>query len=95
MLTYTVRLIRNGNLVAKVRVKAREVMVVGNYYNGIPYQPETDEVIAAVPRMYHKAIRRHVSWWACHNSNSMPLAMNLYTTNSKPMGSLFATPDWL
>jgi hypothetical protein len=94
MLTFTVRLIRNGVIRKQITVDAREAIVVGNYHNGIPYQPNTDQVIASMPRTYHKAIQRHVTWWAS-NSTSLPLAMNLYTTDRKPMGTLFATADWV
>ena len=94
MLTFTVRLIRNGVIRKTMKVDAREAIIVGNYYNGIPYQPNTDQVIANVPTQYHKAIQRHVRWWA-PSSPSMPLAMNLYSYDNKPMGTLFATADWL
>lgn len=82
---------RCGFLVAGI-----EAGLVGDYYNGKPYQPDTTAVHDMLPYQYRKAFDRALKWWqdSSMSGRVLPLKCELKTLKGKPMGTLFATPAW-
>ena len=95
-LSYTVQLNAHGVVRFKATVPAKEAGLVGDYHNGTPYQPLNSEVRQALPYAYRKAFDRAMKWWHVHTMSGrrMPLKCDLWTLRGKPMGTLFATPNW-
>jgi hypothetical protein len=96
-LTYTVQFNSGGIMRFKAEVPAKPVGIVGDYHNGTPYQPDTDDVRAALPHAYRRAFDRAALWWQQNSMSGrhMPLMRELYGVNGKPLGTLFATPNWV
>jgi len=95
-LTYNVQLNANGVIRFRATVDAKEAGIVGDYLNGVPYQPDNAQVIAAIPYRYRKAFQRALKWWQTDSMSgrSLPLMCRLETLRGKPMGTLYATPNW-
>lgn len=96
-LQYNVQLNAHGVIRFKATVPAREAGIVGDYHNGVPYQPDNDAVRKVLPYRYRKAFDRTLKWWQTESMSgrSLPLKCELHTARDhKPMGTLFATPDW-
>mgnify|MGYP005821884279 CR=1 FL=1 len=96
MLTYTIHLNAHGGVRFKTTVPAKESGLVGDYHNGVPYQPDNSEVRLGLPYRYRKAFDRALKWWheSSMSGRSLPLKCDLYTSKGAPMGTLYATPDW-
>lgn len=96
-LTFSVQLNAHGVVVCKAQVKAVAAGLVGDWFEGKPYQPNTDDVAACLPYRYRKAFKRALKWWQTESMSgrSMPLKCDLTTLRGKPMGTLFATPEWV
>lgn len=97
MLSYDITLHRYGVIWRKFTVPAKEAALVGDWFNGNPYQPDVEEVISKLPQNYTKAIRRARSWWqtASMSGRDIPLKMELYSVTHYSMGTLYATPNWV
>jgi hypothetical protein len=97
-LTFTVQLNRHGAVFFKTTVKAKESGIVGDWYNGKPYQPDSDEVRAAIPFLFRPAFDRAVLRWSetngANQSRLLPLMTELRGLRGQPLGTLFATPNW-
>lgn len=96
-LTFNVQLNADGCIRWKAVVPAHEAGLVGDWFKGKPYQPKRDEVRDRLPYKYRKAFDRAMTWWQEQSMSGryMPLKCDLYTLKGrKPMGSLFATPNW-
>lgn len=95
-LSFNVQLNSHGVMRFKTIVPAVEAGIVGDWFNGKPYQPNTSDVESALPFHYRKAFRRALKWWQTDSMSGrlMPLKCDLVTLRGKPMGTLFATPNW-
>lgn len=97
MLQFNVQLNADGVVRFKAVVPAVEAGLVGDWFEGKPYQPDERAVFERLPYRYRKAFTRAMKWWQTESMSgrSMPLKCELKTLRGKPMGSLFATPDWV
>lgn len=95
-LTFNVQLNRHGGIVCKAEVPAHEAGIVGDWYEGKPYQPSRAEVRAAIPFQYRAAFDRSIGWWqeSTMSGRLMPLKMDLLSLKRQPLGTLYATPNW-
>lgn len=95
-LHFDIQLQANGTKRCGFLVEAQEAGLVGDWYKGKPYQPNTDAVRAMLPYQYRKAFDRALKWWQTESMSGrmMPLKCELKTLAGKPMGTLFATPNW-
>lgn len=95
-LTFNVQLNANGVIRVKTTVPACEAGIVGDWYRGKPYQPVNEDVRAALPYHCRKAFDRALTWWqeSTMSGRCMPLKCELYTLKRKPLGTLYATPNW-
>lgn len=95
MLTYSIQL-NDGIIRFKTIVPAMESGIVGDYHNSKPYQPDYSAVLSSLPFRYRKAFIRAQKWWQDKNMSGrlLPLKCDLYTLKGKPMGTLYATPNW-
>jgi hypothetical protein len=95
-LEYIVTLHREGQAVWRARVPAKQCGLVGDYHNGLPYQPDADALTKALPHSHKKAFERALGWWQTHfpGSRPVPLKCELTSTKGYGIGVLFATPDW-
>ena len=96
-LTFTVQLNRDGVVRFKGTVSAQEMGIVGDWYKGRPYQPIAKEVRALIPYHYRKAFDRALKWGQTESMSgrSMPLMCDLTALSGAPMGTLYATPNWV
>lgn len=95
-LTYSIQINADGIIRFKATVPATECGIVGDYYEGKPYQPDMDSVLNVLPYRYRKAFIRSMNWWQSNDMSgrNMPLMRNLHTVKGKPIGTIFATPNW-
>lgn len=95
-LRFSVQLNSHGVMRFKTDVPAVPAGIVGDWFEGKPYQPDSAQVESVLPYAYRKAFRRTLKWWQSDSMSgrSMPLKCDLYTLRGKPMGTLFATPNW-
>lgn len=93
-LAYSVSLHRNGKIICRFEVSCKAVSIVGDYYQGIPYQPKENEVKDGLPYKYRKSFDRASKWWQDKYSRDIPLHCNLKDRYGRGMGELFATPMW-
>ncbi|MGV1835244.1 hypothetical protein ACQZ6C_10820 [Rhizobium rhizogenes] len=96
-LTFNIQLNANGVIRFKCQAAAKEAGMVGVWFNGKPYQPDTKYVHDCLPFQYRKAFNRALKWWQTESMSgrSMPLMCNLTSLRGKPMGTLYATPNWV
>lgn len=95
-LLYDITLSRDGRARRIATVHAREAGLVGDYFEGKPYQPDVDAVREALPYHYRKAFDRALKWWSQgYSGRVVPLTCSLTSTRGKPMGRLFAMPGWV
>ncbi len=95
-LTFSVQFNRHGVIRSKAVVPAIEAGIVGDWFGGKPYQPSTVAVREVLPHPYRKAFDRALKWWLTESMSgrAMPLMCDLRDLKGKPMGTLFATPNW-
>ena len=95
-LRFNVQLNAYGAVRVRAQAPAVEAGVVGDWYQGKPYQPDPVVVRATLPYRYRKAFDRALKWWQTDSMSgrAMPLKCDLVTLRGKPLGTLFATPDW-
>lgn len=95
-LEYIITLHRDGAQIFRARVPAKQCGLVGDYHNGIPYQPDPELILLKLPHAYKKAFERSLGWWQSHfpGSRPVPLKCELTSTKGYGIGVLFATPDW-
>jgi hypothetical protein len=97
MLTFNIQLNADGVVVFRKTVAAKEAAIVGDWFEGKPYQPNEADVIAAIPYKYRKAFKRALGWWQqdSMSGRAIPLMCKLKTLKGESMGTLFATPNWV
>lgn len=97
MLTYSIQLNSGGVVRFKAQVPAVEAHIVGDYHNHKPYQPDTRAIHDRLPFKYRKALNRALGWWQekSMSGRAMPLKCDLVTLRGKPLGTLYATPNWV
>ena len=94
-LSYTVSLHVEGREVFTCKVPVREVGLIGDYHNGIPYQPDNAATEAALPYRYRKAFSRAIKWWhATTSTGHSVMTCEIHTLRGRSMGRLIATPNW-
>ena len=96
MLTFHVTLHYDTVIRWTANIPAKEAGIVGNYYKGVPYQPDIQYMLNCLPYKYRKAVKRQISWWQPNglSGRMIPLVMNLNSMRGKPMGTLYARPNW-
>lgn len=87
---YKIELHVNGTCIDRFVVKAVERGVVGNYHNGKPYGPDTEQVYKGLPYAYRKAFERSSGFWCTNLSDVQRCDMNRKKDHAA-MGSIFAT----
>jgi hypothetical protein len=97
MPTYNIQLNANGVVRFKAVVPAVEAGLVGDYHDHKPYQPDSRAVFERLPFKYRKAFKRALGWWQDNSMSgrSLPLKCDLVTLKGKPLGTLYATPNWV
>lgn len=94
-LTFNITLQRHGEDVMTATVPAHEAGIVGDWYQGKPYQPKAEEVRAAIPFHYRPAFSRRMEWWETTDSGrKIPLKCELRNLKNQLIGTLYATPNW-
>ena len=95
-LTFEIQL-NDGVVRWKAIVPALESGLVGCYSDGKPYEPNDEAILERLPFKYRKAFRRASKWWqeSDQSGRFMPLKCELTTLRGKPLGTLWATPDWV
>ena len=95
-LAYTITLQRAGAVILSTTIPAKEAGIVGDYHEGKPYQPTSDDVRAALPFAYRAAFDRALKWWQCESGagRALPLMCYLHNVKGKQIARLFATPNW-
>jgi hypothetical protein len=97
MLSFKITLNRHGAPRLITESPAIECGLIGCYSNGKPYQPDSDFVFEALPYQYRKAFLRASKWWQekSMTSRALPLKTDLKSLDGKPMGTIWATPNWI
>ena len=94
MPSYTITLQRNGIIICRTEVPAVPAALIGDWFNGKCYKPDTYAVHDQLPYAYRKAFLRCNPLWWHDNSEAtpaMPLRLDLYSLKNKPLGTLFAS----
>ena len=95
MPAYSITLQRGGASVFSATIPAHRAFWVGDWRDGVAYQPDPLEVVAALPRRYRAAAtRRLLRWQASVSSRKVPLRCVLLNARGDEMAMLYVTPDW-
>ena len=93
--TYSLTFHQNGVKRFAVTVLAQPAYAIGDYHLGQAYEPPSALVREVLPFAYRKAFDRAVKWWREKGSSRvMPSKCYLVSLKGKPLGTLYATPNF-
>ncbi len=92
--TFTVVHHVQGANVHRVTVPAVYTGITGHWFAGSPCSPSRDELARVMPHSLRPAIMR-APFWTTRDAPHLPQRADLWTVEHKPLGTLYAYPDWI